>query len=365
MKRLPFLEDELNGLIGEGSAARIVARLHGFDGYGGASLRSVAAEVGLSHEAVRQIAYRATLPAREERGETPTLNRVISVVCKSVPGNAVEIEELLQQLKLTRRPFRLEGLVSAANALRRELPFSVCGKSTKRLVHGFSPTSLKRVITIARKKTTRSGLTSVSAVLADLDDSSLRAADIVFILSGYCSHIKWLDRSRNWLWLPECGRNPILTSIRKVLAATGSLNSSELYDAIRRSYRRRELAVPLHVFEELCAGIPGVEVKDGVVKNSVLMTRLIFPRSSEGLVARVLAEQGPLRRAALIRACQSRGVCPSTVSLCALCSPLIKRLNGQLALIGSAGSRTVKRENSSRGYTARSVALHAQSASIS
>ena len=107
MKSRLSLERELRELLGTGRNAGIAARYYGFDGRGGSSLQTVANEIGLTRERVRQIVTAASEWVRTRRAVSPTLDRTIAFVVDRMPAVAGEIEAELRSLRLTSGLFRL------------------------------------------------------------------------------------------------------------------------------------------------------------------------------------------------------------------------------------------------------------------
>src|SRR6266853_1440320 len=129
------LERELRDLLGTGRNARIAARYYGFDGLGGGSLQTVGNEIGLTRERVRQIVTASSARLSTGRLVSPTLDRTIVFVVDRIPAAAGEIEAELRSQRLTSGLFRLEGVIKAAELLRRHVPVSITKERSARLVH--------------------------------------------------------------------------------------------------------------------------------------------------------------------------------------------------------------------------------------
>ncbi len=128
------LEKELLDVLGGGRDAEIAARYYGFDGLGAKSLRVVGREVGLTYERVRQIASAAAKRIGSGRPFAPALDRTLDFVTAQTPAVAAEIETKLRSEGLTSGPFRIEGILKAAELLGREPPFSVVDLRGQRVV---------------------------------------------------------------------------------------------------------------------------------------------------------------------------------------------------------------------------------------
>ncbi len=112
-----FLEDELDILLsraGDGRNARIVARRFGWDGGAGARDSQVAEEFDLSRERIRQIRDKVLVRFRNPGESTPLLEAAVDFVSTRVPAWAGDLEGDLVRAGVCRKPFRLEGILSAA-----------------------------------------------------------------------------------------------------------------------------------------------------------------------------------------------------------------------------------------------------------
>ncbi len=118
---------------------RIAAQHYGFDGAGGATLQAVGQVYGLSRERVRQICFRVQREMKYKKEATPLLDNAFAAVAARLPALAEIVESALQEEGITRRKFRLEGLLKAARLLGREAPFALTvidGKRTAVAVKG-------------------------------------------------------------------------------------------------------------------------------------------------------------------------------------------------------------------------------------
>src|SRR6516162_6626084 len=155
MKSRLSLERELRELLGTGRNAGIAARYYGFDGRGGGSLQAVGDEIGVTRERVRQIVAATSERVRTGRAVSPTLDRTIAFVVDHMPARAGEVEAELRFQRITSGLFRLEGVIKAAELLRRRLPFSITEVGKERLVHAYGIRSVDTIVRIARRLVSR------------------------------------------------------------------------------------------------------------------------------------------------------------------------------------------------------------------
>jgi hypothetical protein len=159
------LERELHELLGTGRNALVAARYYGFDGRGGETLQTVANEIGLTRERIRQIVTTAYQTLSKRRPVSPLLDRAIAVVADSMPAAAGDIENELRSRGLTSGLFRLEGVLKAAELLGRLVPFTITELGRGRLVHARDVPLVRTIVRTARRLISSWGMATVSEVV--------------------------------------------------------------------------------------------------------------------------------------------------------------------------------------------------------
>ncbi|HUI53836.1 MAG TPA: hypothetical protein VLY04_02620, partial [Bryobacteraceae bacterium] len=253
----------MSSLLGGDDKARVMARYCGFDGLGGTTLQVVGAEFGITAERVRQILGEVVKRMADTHLPAPTLEKTLSFIAERIPAWADEIEPKLLAAGLSARPFRIEGVIRAAELLGRKPLFSVTETPKARLVHRLSASALDAVVRVARRAIERHGVTTVNAVAADLLEAAPEAADgrlITTVLAG-AEEFRWLDRSSEWFWLPDVPRNPLVRRIRKILSVANPVKFAELSSGVAREYRLQSFTPPPAILLELCRQVPDVEVE--------------------------------------------------------------------------------------------------------
>ena len=268
MKSRLSLERELRELLGTGRDAGIAARCYGFDGRGGSSLQTVANEIGLTRERVRQIVTAATEWVRTRPAVSPTLDRTIAFVVDRMPAVAGEIEAELRSQRLTSGLFRLEGVIKAAELLGRRLRFSMTTVEGERLVHARGIRSFDTIVRIAQRMISRWGMATLTEVVAEVRkvESGGCGKKLVARALACLRGFHWLEQSAGWFWLSDTRHNPALTRIRKILSVANPISISELRAGIGRDSRMKGFSPPERVFLEFCRQAPGLRVEDETVQ---------------------------------------------------------------------------------------------------
>jgi hypothetical protein len=117
----PALEEELAGLLRAAKLkdrqARAVAARLGWDGKGACTLAVAAATEGYSRERVRQLEERVRTHVREVEAPCNSTKSALRLVEELAPIPSHEIGFHLALAGLSRRPFDVTGLLSAAQVL--------------------------------------------------------------------------------------------------------------------------------------------------------------------------------------------------------------------------------------------------------
>ncbi len=117
----PTLEEELGGLLRaaklEDRQARAVAARLGWDGKGVCTLAVAAAAEGYSRERVRQLEERVRTHARDAKVPCSSTRTALRLVEELAPIRIEEIGFYLARAGVSRRPFDVSGLLSAAEIL--------------------------------------------------------------------------------------------------------------------------------------------------------------------------------------------------------------------------------------------------------
>lgn len=114
------LEAELSSLLASSldpSTAQLIGRVYGFDGQGGATLQEAGDEFHLSRQRVHQLCLQIQALRPEERLFLPALEECAKVIATKSAENDADKERLLQERRLTARPFRVAGIYSATQLL--------------------------------------------------------------------------------------------------------------------------------------------------------------------------------------------------------------------------------------------------------
>jgi hypothetical protein len=352
MRRPPAsvrLERELCDLLGTGRNAHIAARYYGFDGRGGGSLQTVGNEVGLTRERVRQIVSAASEWPSTGRPVSPALDRTIAFVADRMPAAAEKIEAELRSQRLTSGLFRLEGVIKAAELLRRRVPFSITEIKGERLVHARDIPSVDTIVRTARQLISRWGMATLSDVVAEVRKVESGVCDRKVVVSALprLGGFHWLEQSAGWFWLSDSPNNPALNRVRKILSVANPINISELRAGIGRDYTMKGLSPPKRVFLEFCRQAPGLRVNDETVKAEPAVNSDDVLSQVERDIVHMLSEHGgTTTRSALKSVCLGMGVNQQTFYQNLVRSPIISRYaDGLYGLIGS-GERSGRGDSS-------------------
>src|SRR6516164_5552601 len=294
MKSRLSLERELRELLGTGRNAGIAARYYGFDGRGGSSLQTVASEIGLTRERVRQIVTATSEWVGTRRAFSPTLDRTIAFVVDRMPAAAGEIEAELRSQRLTSGLFRLEGVIKAGELLGRRLPFSITEVAEERLVHARTNPSIDTIIHIARRLISRWGMATLSNVRDEVHkvESGVCDKKLVARALACLGDFHWLEQSAGWFWLSDNPKNRVLDRIREILSVANPIHISELQAGIGRDYLMWGFSPPKRVLLELCRQAPRLRVNDETVEAEPGVNPVAVLAQTKRDIVRMLSEHG-------------------------------------------------------------------------
>ncbi|HMC80886.1 MAG TPA: hypothetical protein VKO35_10100, partial [Acidimicrobiia bacterium] len=147
------LEDELSdflGLAGDDRQRQIVARRLGWDGAGGCTSEVAGVEAGLTREGVRKMEKRVLAPVAGAGAPpfAPALDAALEFLEEAVPGAPAELAHALVDEGILAHQFDLRGLQTAAEVLRRDVPFLLPRPGHASLV---LPESSQRLSTTVRR----------------------------------------------------------------------------------------------------------------------------------------------------------------------------------------------------------------------
>lgn len=327
-----LLEGELMSfasMIGQARNRKIAVRYLGWDGQGGRTLREVAHEYQLTHERVRQVTEKVILASKGKKPFAPALDRSLQLVGEHLPGTADEIESILASEGVTKALFRLEGLISAADVLGREISFRIKNLGGKRLALPVETSDLaSRVTRTARRIIERWGVVTIADIAAALEmkDSEQKSEILLRQVFSTQPDFQWLDQENGWFWLASVPRNRVLNQIEKILSVTEHINVSELRSGISRHYRMKGFAPPRRVLLELCRQIPGYRVEKEIVMADPPPDWEEVLSETERTMVNVLKKHGPvMQRAKLEETCLNMGMKRSTFYVYLDYSPVITR----------------------------------------
>ena len=94
--------------VRKGNKQKIIARRYGWDSLGGATLKTVGDEFGVTRERVRQICDRLVGHLTSRPVFLPAFDRVVGLAAEKMPERADQIEKSLLEAGYTEGIFRLE-----------------------------------------------------------------------------------------------------------------------------------------------------------------------------------------------------------------------------------------------------------------
>jgi DNA-directed RNA polymerase alpha subunit len=333
-----ILEEELGLLTTLTETKRnreIVTRLLGWDGRGAKTLQTVGREFGITRERVRQIRdkFYKRLEGKKKAFHLPILNRVLEFVAEESPGLANEIEEKLVDHSLAKGPFRLEGLLTAAEAFGLKVPFRIVELRKKRIV--VSPEANKvpgLIVKVARKIVGKRGVATISDIAAQVQEKTGQPITTDFVAStlSLLKGFHWLDKTGGWFWLSSVptGRNRLLNVIEKILSVVDDgIDIAELRSGVGRFHRMEGFAPPRRVLLELCKMLSWCRVEGNMITaDPKLDWEDVLAGDNEWIICGLLKEnESVMAREELEKICFDLGMGRASFQMIIYNSPIITK----------------------------------------
>jgi hypothetical protein len=328
------LEDELADFLsiaGDDRQRQIVARRLGWDGAGGCTLEIAGAEAGITREGVRKMEKRLLAPLTRTAAPpfAPALDAALEFVEGALPGAPGELSLALVDEGILAHQFDLWGLETAAEVLRRDVPFLLPRPGHSGLVLPESSQQMSATVRrVARRSVEQWGAATcfdVAAKVSKMGGEGIEAA-IVLDLLMLLVDFEWLDEETGWFWLRSVPRNRLLNQIEKIMAVAPRIHVTELRGGLGRHHRLKGFAPPRRVLLELCRRVDGYRTEgDYVISERPLSWREVLP-ANEATMTEVLLAHGPLLGLGDLEAhCAAAGMNRSSLSFYLGYSPIIHR----------------------------------------
>jgi hypothetical protein len=360
--RRMMLENELMELLSFEPKLRnrkLTARLFGWDGNGGFTLEVIGKESGLTREGVRQISLRLLFRLKGKRPYLPVLDRTLEVVLEQAPCLATNLESVLLEKRLSKIPFKLQGVLNVAEVTGRDCSFIIeDGGGQSYAVPRESAGITQLILQLTRKSISHWGVTTIEDVAAEVSRTLGKEVSGKFVANVVSAQpaFAWLDEASGWFWLSSTTRNALLNQIEKILSVCGRIHISELRSGVSRNHRREGFAPPQRALLALCHQAGAYEVVGNIVCANPPLDSTEILSDSEKIFMAVFRETGPLIESRkLENECLKRGMSHATFGQSLSYSPIITRfarcvygLRGTEVPPGMAESLVVERTKSKR-----------------
>lgn len=341
------LEEELDYIAncaGEKRNKEIIIKFYGWDGKGTKTLEAVGEEFKISRERVRQIAnrFQKKLNGQQEKlAYLPRFDTAIKLISQTLPSSAEAIEQKLICEGLTSGHFNIEGLLSAAHLLKREVAISLVELNKKIFV--VKPSSekiIKFIVFFSKKAISKQGVSNLSEIAAQTYEQTKEKVDLKTVSStlGAIKGFGWLDKENGWFWINTVPRNRLINQIKKILSVSGKIEIGEMRSSIGRFQRMEGFSPPRRVLIEICKQLSWCNVEGTYIEaNPPLDWRKVL-EGTEFTMAKILKEQGPIMGFRMLeKACLETGMNKNTF-IAYLYSPILTRY--ALGVYGLCGTKT-------------------------
>jgi len=351
------LETELLDLLTFEPRARnrsFTMRLLGWDGNGGQTLKSIGNDFGISRERIRQITQHHLDRIEQNPSYLPILDRTIEMVTAHTPSLESDLVRSLTEKRLSKGPFRISGVLSAAEATGRQPSFIIAAGDGPPLIFARDAgVDITQILQLARKAISHFGVTTIDDIAGEVAKGVSKSVSTELVRKAVSAQasFSWLDMASGWFWLKSIPRNPLLNDIEKILAVCQRIHVTELRSGVSRNPRRRGFAPPQRVLLALCAQAGSYKVIGNFVSaEPPLEFANILPETEKAFVE-AFRRIGPLVEVhKLEEECLRQGMNQTTFGIVLSSSPIISRfarcvygLRGTEVCPGLAESLVVER----------------------
>lgn len=314
----------------DGRTAKVVSRVYGLDGRGGATLQVAGDECHLTRQRISQICDRLSSLVKLQPF-LPKLELCIKFITSRLPNRADIIERALLEHRLTQSEFRLEGIRMASELFSQAIRFEVTEVNGIRIaVRINKPAAAREILSVAYRSISKSGVCAVSDIAESLDKDR---DSVIGILSTRAT-VRWLSEDKEWFVLSDSKRNRLLNLVTKVAVVAPTIDVGELRRALSRNYRLG-IVPPRSVLAEFCREFGWHVEGESLTTTARLRSSEVLSKVENTMVL-VLRQHGPvLYRAEFQELCAAKGISRNTFSMYIWISPLISRVaTGVYALTG-------------------------------
>lgn len=347
-----ILRDELAEIASTGLNERdsaIIGRYFGWDGDGPQTLKQIGEQFDLTRERVRQIGVEQAQRIARTAPYAPTLRRALRTLADRTPVSDREARDLLAQLGIEDSDkIGLRTLRQAARLLEIELPFALIELNSDVVaVPAHTRDAVDPMLRSARRVADTWGIANVDEVMADSGRASgLPSRSMISALLSCFDDFDWLDDDRTWFWIPN-GRNRLREHLAKAFAFQQEISAEDLREALMRTYRKHELAVPQEVLFSWLERLPEIQRRDSrLVWAGAEREDSAILSGTELCIVELLREHGPvLERHRLEELASRRGIKRSTLALRLDSSPVVLPWSDdRIGLIGTPDRRRQRSE---------------------
>jgi len=327
------LEDELFNIAnikGERNTHIFIQRM-GWDGNGRKTLDAVGKKYGMTRERVRQICEKIGKAIRLTKPPIKFLKQALHHVSLSLPSPANEIENELTASGISRKPFRIEGLLTAADSfdIRAKFIIKKVGRKKARLAvpvrNSRTPNS---IIQQARKYVEHWGAGTIDDLTYVVNEKCNPPISDEFtkMVLESLENFRWLDKETAWFWLINTKRNRINNLILQILSVADRLTINDLRNGIMRPYRMRGYSPPRRVLKAICEQLGYTVENDMIIADPPLKWEDVLEGTNAFDLVMALKLYGPvLTRSDFEQLCVNNGMNQRSFYMYLGSSPLIQR----------------------------------------
>jgi hypothetical protein len=314
----------------------------GWDGKPGRTLESIGTQFGVTRERVRQVAAKCCAVLKERETIPRAVGDVLQLIDAHAPITQSHLDALIQSSGLNAEPFHVSGIQRAAEVFGLDFPYSIREGAEVLIIPNKLVGFPSRILRSAKLEISAHGCI-VNDQLLELWRSiagapiDLQFAQAVLESEGSFGRVSGCEE---WWWRPTLatrGRNRLVNTIMKIVAAAGRIRIKELRDAARRHVRTKHIAPPSLVLRAICASLPPLRVVDDWVEQIPEFPWDQVLNETEDLLLEIFRRRGPILDSYTVsQEGAALGLNENSLGIYKTYSPLLWRpIAGHYAVVGA------------------------------
>ena len=272
----------------------------GWDGQPHRTLETIGEGFNVTRERVRQVVAKCSRYLEAREIAPVALKRAVEIISNNVPLTQATLDQLLKSNGLAADGFCVDGIKRAARVFGADFPFEIRDGADSLIIPKRYAELPEGLLRSAKGEVAAHGAIVDDQLVEICREISGRSVDPSFAHAVLLSEgsFQRLPNCEDWWWRPSVaarGRNRLVNTITKVMAASSIIRIAELREACRRHVRSNHIAPPTRVLRAICSSLPFLRLQGEFVErvpHELNWDNILNP--SERLLLQIFEHRGPV-----------------------------------------------------------------------